>query len=77
MRFSKGGERVMTTETLFEKIDRLPYAQRQAVYTVVQTMVDSYEPPQSIEQKIEPFETEEDANAFGRSITRRALSEVW
>jgi hypothetical protein len=67
----------MTTETLFEKIERLPYAQRQAVYTVVQTMVDSYEVSQNREQKIEPFETEEDANAFGKSITRRALNEVW
>jgi hypothetical protein len=67
----------MTTEALFEKIERLPYAQRQAIYTVVQTIVDSYEVPQNKEQKIEPFETEEDASAFGRSITRRALSEIW
>ncbi|MDR1185586.1 MAG: hypothetical protein LBK67_12435 [Coriobacteriales bacterium] len=67
----------MTTETLFEKIERLPYAQRQAVYTVVQTMVDSYEIQPNAEHKIEPFETEEDASMFGRSITRRALSEVW
>jgi hypothetical protein len=77
MRFGKGGERAMTTEALFEKIERLPCAQRQVIYAVVQTMVDSFETLPNAEPKIEPFETEEDASAFGRSITRRALSEIW
>jgi hypothetical protein len=77
MGYRKGREHIMTAKTLFEKIERLPYPQRQAVYTVVQTMVDSYEVSQDTEYKIEPFETEEDARAFGRSITRKALNEVW
>jgi hypothetical protein len=69
----------MTTEVLFERIERLPYTQRQAVYAVVQTLVDSYEtsPHTGPGHDAEPFETEEDAGAFGRSIARRALSEVW
>jgi hypothetical protein len=69
----------MTTEALFERVERLPYTQRQTVYAVVQTLVDSYETPSHTEpgHGAEPFETEEDAGAFGRSIARRALSEVW